>query len=155
MCTRLRTERLQFVHQIHIYKQRKRKDTFKLGMIAVKRKGRENWRQESCKIVTSVFSSFQLLVWIFLPTVFFILVCYSVRLLRARIEDNSRSYGWCLDYALNTNDGEVAFSARRTVSSIDRYSQLYLIVRITISHMLAAVGLRGFNVDVRNTLRSC
>jgi len=61
-------------------------------MIAIKRKGHENWRQESCKIVTSVFL-FQLLVWIFLPTVFFILVCCSVRLLHACIEDNSRAYG--------------------------------------------------------------
>jgi len=55
------TNRVQFAHQIHIYKQRKRKDKFKLGMIAVKGKGRENGRQESCKIVTSLFS-LQLLV---------------------------------------------------------------------------------------------
>jgi len=47
--------RVQFVHQIHIYKQRKKKEKFTLGMIAVKRKRRENERQESCKIVTSVF----------------------------------------------------------------------------------------------------
>jgi hypothetical protein len=38
-----------------------RKKKFKLGMIAVKRKRRKNGRQESCKIVTSVFS-LQLLV---------------------------------------------------------------------------------------------
>jgi len=55
------TDRVQFVHQIDIYKQRKRKDKFKLGMIAVKRKERENGRQESCEIVTSLFS-LQLLV---------------------------------------------------------------------------------------------
>jgi hypothetical protein len=61
-------------------------------MKTVKRKGRENGRQESCKIVTSVFS-LRLLVWIFLPTVFFILVCCSVRLLHACIEDNSRANG--------------------------------------------------------------
>ena len=52
----------------------KKKDKFQLGMIAVKRKGRENRRQDSCKIVTCVFS-LQLLVCIFLPTVYFILVC--------------------------------------------------------------------------------
>ena len=150
------TDRVQFVHQIDIYKQRKRKDKFKLGMIAVKRKERENGRQESCEIVTSLFS-LQLLVWIFIPTVFFILVSCSVRLLHVCIEDNSRAYGWCLDYALHTSDGEVAFSARRTVSSIDGYSQLYLTVRKTISPVLAAVGLFivGWNVDVQNTLRSC
>jgi hypothetical protein len=150
------TNRVQFVDQIHIYKQRKRKDKFKLGMITIKRKWCENGRQESCKIVTSVFS-LQLLVWIFLRTVFFILVYCSLRLLQACTEDNSCAYGWCLDYALRTNDGEAAFSARRTISSVDRYSQLYLTVRITFSYMLAAVGLFivGWNVDVRKTLRSC
>jgi hypothetical protein len=55
------TNRVQFVHQIHIYKQRKREDKFKLGIIAVKGKGRENGKQENCKIVSSLFS-LQLLV---------------------------------------------------------------------------------------------
>jgi len=53
--------KVQFVHQIHIYKQRKRKDKFKLGMIAVKGKGRESGKKGSCKVDTSLFS-LQLLV---------------------------------------------------------------------------------------------
>ena len=86
------TSRVQFVHHIYVYKHRKRKDKFKLGMITVKRKGRENGRQESCKIVTSVFrcdcwygSSF--------PLCFSFLSAAGFRLLHACIEDKSRANG--------------------------------------------------------------